>query len=154
MKYSFIFIFLILSSFCLFGQDKGVDPDVSLSELSVLDDKILKPGPDLPANLQGKIRFPNAFRWNRSGPTGGYWSENHSDDYIFRPISVNVAAYRLQIYSRWGLLIYDSSDIHKGWDGYVDNGDLAIQGVYIWKASGKFNDGSAFNKAGDVTFLY
>ena len=154
MKYFFIFIFLIFSSFCLFGQNKGADPDGSFSELSVLDNKLLKPGPDLPANLPGIIRFPNALRWNRTGPTGGYWSENHSDDYIFRPVSSNIAAYRLRIYSRWGLLIYESSDIHKGWDGYFNSDALAPQGVYIWNASGKFNDGSAFNKTGDVTFLH
>lgn len=154
MKFLFIFIPLILVSFCLSGQDNGAGTESSLSELSLPDDKLLKPGPDLPENLTGRIRFPNAFRWNRTGPTGGYWSENQSDDYTFRPLYSNVATFRLQIYNRWGLLIYESSDIHKGWDGYVNNRDLAIQGVYIWKASGKFNDGSAFNKAGDVTFLY
>jgi hypothetical protein len=62
MKYFSIFIFLIFSSLCLFGQDKGADPDGSFSDLSVLDDKLLKPGPDLPANLPGIIRFPNALR--------------------------------------------------------------------------------------------
>ncbi|HEX2920555.1 MAG TPA: gliding motility-associated C-terminal domain-containing protein [Bacteroidales bacterium] len=100
------------------------------------------------------ISFPTGFRWNRTGPTGGYWQENSIDDHIFRPFFENVEEYSLLVYNRSGMLIYKSSDIHKGWDGYFNNGNLATQGVYIWKASGTFKNGRLFNKTGDVTFVY
>lgn len=102
----------------------------------------------------GDIIFPNAFKWNGGGPTGGYWSENQQNDNIFRPFCTNVADYRLKIFSRWGSLVYESSDIHKGWDGYSRQGNLAFQGVYIWIVTGRYNDGTYFNKIGDVTFLH
>jgi PKD repeat protein len=102
----------------------------------------------------GDIKFPNCFRWNLSGPTGGYWTENKIDDNIFRPFFTNVDSYKLQIFNRWGVLIYESSDLHKGWDGYFGNGSLAVQGVYVWKATGQYADGSYFDKVGDVTFLH
>lgn len=144
MRDFMIVILLIMSSFCLKGQESR--PTVPGEE------KLLRP--DNPATLKGTIRFPNAFRWNQAGPTGGYWTENQVDDYTFRPVYTNVASYRLQIYNRRGLMIYESSEIGKGWDGYLANGLLATQGVYIWKVAGKFSDGSEFSKAGDVTFLY
>ncbi len=102
----------------------------------------------------GDIRYPNAFRWNGSGPTGGYWDENQMDDRVFRPFYTNIREYKLQIFNRWGVLIYESSDLHKGWDGYFGKSNLALQGVYVWKATGQYEDGTYFNKVGDVTFLH
>jgi PKD repeat protein len=104
----------------------------------------------------GDIKFPNAFRWNQTGPTGGQWSEGlyAEMDFVFRPFVENVIEYRLQIYNRWGALIYESHDLNKGWDGYFGNGNLAPQGVYVWIASGRYADGGYFEKAGDVTFLH
>jgi len=29
-----------------------------------------------------------------------------------------------------------------------------LQGVYVWKASGRYADGEYFDKVGDVTFLH
>jgi len=103
---------------------------------------------------EGAIKFPNAFRWNQSGPTGGYWKEYELADDIFRPFFTNVIEYYLQVFNRWGMLIYESHDLYKGWDGYFGSGNLAVQGVYVWKATGRFADGTYFNKVGDVTFLH
>ena len=104
----------------------------------------------------GTLKFPNAFKWNETGPTGGLWHEGlYSEmDFIFRPFFENVLEYRLQIFNRWGALIYESSDLHKGWDGYFGDGNLAVQGVYVWKASGRYADGEYFDMVGDVTFLH
>jgi PKD repeat protein len=102
----------------------------------------------------GEIKFPNVFKWNGSGPTGGYWEENQLNDNIFRPFYTNVIEYKLQIFNRWGMLLYESSDLQKGWDGYFGNTKLALQGVYVWKVVGRYADGTYFNKVGDVTFLH
>jgi PKD repeat protein len=102
----------------------------------------------------GQIHFPNAFRWNGSGPTGGYWQDNQLDDAIFRPYFTNVLSYKLQIFNRWGVLIYTSDDLHKGWDGYFNGSKLSVQGVYVWKAKGQYANGTYFDKVGDVTFLH
>jgi PKD domain/CHU_C Type IX secretion signal domain len=102
----------------------------------------------------GKISFPNAFVWNRTGPNGGYWQEGTIDDEIFRPHFENVIEYNLKIFNRWGVLIYESNDLQKGWDGYFGNGNLALEGVYVWRATGRFADGKYFDKVGNVTFLH
>jgi PKD repeat protein len=104
----------------------------------------------------GNLRFPNVFKWNGTGPTGGQWSEGvyPEMDYVFRPFFENVIEYKLQIFNRWGVLIFESHDLAKGWDGYFGNGDLATQGVYVWKVSGRYADGGYFDEVGDVTFLH
>ncbi len=104
----------------------------------------------------GTIKYPNAFKWNGTGPTGGEWTEgvHPSMDNVFRPFFENVIEYRLQVFNRWGVLIYESYDLKKGWDGYFGDGNLAPQGVYVWKATGRFADGEYFDKVGDVTFLH
>lgn len=106
------------------------------------------------SDISGTISFPNAFRWNQMGPNGGYWTENSVDDFIFRPVFTNVLSYKLRIFNRGGSLIYESSEINKGWDGYLRSGALAPQSVYIWQVKGQFADGSSFDKIGDVTFLH
>jgi hypothetical protein len=103
---------------------------------------------------EGEIAFPNAFKWNQSGPTGGYWNESSLNDNIFRPFFNNVISYNLQIFNRWGVLVFESNDIYKGWDGYFGSGNLGVQGVYVWRAKGQYADGAYFDKVGDVTFLH
>jgi len=102
----------------------------------------------------GEIKFPNAFVWDRTGPNGGYWQEGNVNDGIFRPHFVNVIEYNLKIFNRWGVLIYESNDLQKGWDGYFGNGHLALEGVYVWHVVGRYIDGTYFDKVGDVTFLH
>lgn len=102
----------------------------------------------------GQMVFPNAFRWNGSGPTGGYWTEGSIDNHVFHPHFENVVEYEMTIYSRWGELLYQSLELHKGWDGYFNDGSLAPQGVYVYKAWVKYVDGRNEVKVGDVTFLH
>lgn len=153
MKSALIFLLLLPGCLGLFAQAGSSEPESTLSSISKPDSTSARIPYD-PATLAGYITFANAFRWNHSGPTGGSWSDNIADDFIFRPVYLNVASYRLEIYNRNGYPVFESTEIHKGWDGYLKNGALASQGVYIWKASGKFSDGTVFSKAGDVTFIY
>ncbi|MGB8490297.1 MAG: PKD domain-containing protein [Bacteroidales bacterium] len=105
---------------------------------------------------KGFVKFPNVFKWNETGPTGGDWRDGVYEemDFVFRPFYENVIDYKLQIFNRWGVLIYESDDLHKGWDGYFGSGNLAVQGVYVWKVTGRYADGDYFNIVGDVTFLH
>ncbi len=99
------------------------------------------------------IKFPNAFVPNEGGPTGGYYS-NRSDqqEEVFHPVWSGVTAYNLRIYSRRGILVFESDDIEIGWDGYY-KGQKAEPGVYIWKVRGIYKTGEPFVKGGDVTVL-
>jgi hypothetical protein len=76
------------------------------------------------------------------------------DNTVFRPFLKNVIEFKMIIYTRWGTQIYESNNIYKGWDGYLGEGTLAEQGVYIYLVTGKYADGSSFKLVGDVTFLH
>lgn len=99
------------------------------------------------------IDFPNAFIPNTQGPSGGYYSSKSDEAaQVFHPSYTGVTDYHLKIFSKLGILIFESSDINLGWDGYL-KGQLCESGVYIWKVRGKFRNGEPFIKMGDVTML-
>ena len=105
------------------------------------------------ARAQGELEFPNAFTPDPSGPSGGdYDIGDQFDNDIFFPVFQAVKEYHLQIYNRWGELLFESDDIDKGWDGYY-RGELCPQDVYVWKVKAEFLDGNEVVKAGDVTLL-
>jgi hypothetical protein len=63
-----------------------------------------------------------------------------------------VSDFQLRIFSKKGILIFESNDIYIGWDGYL-KGQLCDPGVYIWKVRGTYKNGEPFVKMGDVTLL-
>ena len=100
--------------------------------------------------------FPNVFRPNPVGPTGGYYDINdpNSRNSVFFPgVADDVLEYNMVIYNRWGELVFESNDINKGWDGYIKD-SMAAQGVYVWKVKGKYLNGENFVFAGNVTLLH
>jgi PKD repeat protein len=99
------------------------------------------------------ISFPNAFIPDNQGPTGGYYSTKSDEAaQVFHPVSSGVSEYHLKIFSKLGILIFESSDLSIGWDGYY-KGQMSVPGVYIWKVRGKFRNGEPFIRMGDVTLL-
>jgi hypothetical protein len=99
------------------------------------------------------IDFPNAFVPNPGGPSGGaYSSKSDEGAQVFHPVFSGVSDYELKIFSKLGILIFESHDINIGWDGYF-KGQLNNPGVYIWKVRGNFRNGQQFTKMGDVTLL-
>jgi PKD repeat protein len=99
------------------------------------------------------IRFPNAFVPNHGGPTGGYYStRTDEDNQVFHPVASGVAAYNLKIYSKAGLLVFESNELEMGWDGYY-KGQKCSPGVYVWKVRGTFRNGQPIIMAGDITLL-
>lgn len=99
------------------------------------------------------IEFPNAFIPNPQGSSGGYYSSKSDESaQVFHPSFSGVSDYQLKIFSKLGIVIFESSDVNLGWDGY-HKGQLCDPGVYIWKVRGKFRNGEPFIKMGDVTLL-
>jgi gliding motility-associated-like protein len=63
-----------------------------------------------------------------------------------------VEDYKLEVFNRWGELLFVTEDVKVGWDGYY-RGQPAKQDVYVWKAYAKFSDGRETTMKGDVTLL-
>ena len=72
---------------------------------------------------------------------------------FFPPVQEQVSEYKLQIFNRAGVLIFQSNSINEGWDGYY-KGRLVMQGVYVWYVEGKYANGEPFKKVGDITLLH
>ncbi len=105
------------------------------------------------AEQGGKISFPNAFTPNPAGSNGGHYTYGEKENFVFYPyVQEGIDEYTLQIYTRWGELIFESHDIKIGWDGYY-RGKLSPQGVYIYKATCKFGTGLLKVTTGDVTLI-
>jgi PKD repeat protein len=99
------------------------------------------------------IKFPNAFIPNPNGPSGGYYSNRSDEDaYVFHPVHSGVSEYQLRIFSRRGILVFETNDVNIGWDGYY-KGQPVDPGVYIWKVRGDYINGEPFTLMGDVTLL-
>lgn len=99
------------------------------------------------------VVFPSAFTPNLDGSNGGFYDETSMENNVFFPYTSGVTEYRLEIYNRWGQVIFVSEDVKLGWDGYF-NGKLCQQDVYIWKAFIKMNNGKKFEKNGSLTLLH
>ena len=70
-------------------------------------------------NCGGGPYFPNAFTPN---------SDNKND--IFPPVVDGVEDFTMRIFNRWGDLLFESTDINKGWDGTY-KGNKVEQEVYV-----------------------
>jgi gliding motility-associated-like protein len=77
------------------------------------------------------IFVPNSFT-----PNGDEFNNT------FKPVygsSFTLVEYDLLIYNRWGEIVFQSMDISFGWDGTI-KGQIAPEGVYIWKLNIKTDD--------------
>ncbi|MGB3949337.1 MAG: PKD domain-containing protein, partial [Bacteroidia bacterium] len=98
------------------------------------------------------VIFPTAFTPNPDGPSGGNYDINDYSNNVFFPYTSGVIEYELQIFNRWGELIFESSDVKKGWDGYYRDKQCQ-QDVYVWKAYVRLSNGKVFEKVGNVTLI-
>lgn len=106
-------------------------PDSALVEINVYGDQI--------------FFAPNVIR-----PAGSNW-----DNAVFKPSIYGGVGdtYQLFIYNRWGEKIYETSDYHLGWNGYLRNGKIAPNGTYSWLIIYSDSQGTVFRKNGTVLLL-
>ncbi|HRH12414.1 MAG TPA: PKD domain-containing protein, partial [Bacteroidia bacterium] len=119
--------------------------DKNCKDTFALADKII-------ATTESGVQVPNAFTPNTSSSSGSVFDPKDKSNDIFHPVIKNVETYNLKIFSRWGELLFETSDPKEGWDGYF-RGKLCTQDVYVWKIYAKLMDGRIFDKAGDLNLL-
>ena len=84
---------------------------------------------------------PNAFSPNGDGV---------NDKVFVRGFGISKVSF--QIFNRWGELVFATTDINTGWDGYY-KGKLQPQDVYHYSAVVEFYTGEKLAKKGDITLL-
>lgn len=59
----------------------------------------------------------------------------------------------MQVFDRWGHLIFESKDKEVGWDGRDQSGKLYPMGVYVYKLDLVYVSGQQTTILGDVTLI-
>ncbi|MFO7867715.1 MAG: PKD domain-containing protein [Bacteroidales bacterium] len=106
-------------------------------------------------SLECDIQFPNVFTPIEDGSENeGYYDpsvpEKNND--IFHPIFNNIVDYNLQIFNRWGEIVFESNELDRGWNGYY-KGELSKSDVYVWKCQATCLGGENLELVGNVTLL-
>ncbi len=107
------------------------------------------------AKQGGITLLPNAFTPDPSGPRGGVpgGAGTNSFNDVFLPIVKGAEEFNMQVFDRWGNLIFESNNAQVGWDGYNQNGRLMPNGVYVYKLTLRLSDGQRTTQIGDITLI-
>ncbi|MEO0403404.1 MAG: gliding motility-associated C-terminal domain-containing protein [Bacteroidota bacterium] len=83
-----------------------------------------KNDPELEVEDEVAVDFyvPNSFTPNDDG-----------DNDIFKPVNVFGRPYTLNIYNRWGEILFQNTGVDVGWDGRKSSGGKFSQDMYIWE---------------------
>jgi len=85
--------------------------------------------------------IPTAFSPNNDGRND-----------FFHALSKGVVSFDLQLYNRWGTLLFSSVNPDSTWDGKL-NGIAQPVGVYIWVLKAQLDDGTVVDRKGSVTLV-
>jgi len=69
-----------------------------------------------------QLYIPSAF-----SPNGD------SKNPTFQPKGQYIKSFEMYIFDRWGMQVYHTTDITKGWDGSVGGGNISQEDTYIYK---------------------
>jgi PKD repeat protein len=91
------------------------------------------------------VYAPNAFRPDSDIP------ENKT----FMPVSLGVdpAKFHLQVFNRWGALVFESFTPENTWDGKLKRGGEAPMGNYVWRADYTDIQGFVHRQTGQVLLV-
>lgn len=87
--------------------------------------------------------IPNAFT-----------PDNDGNNDIFTAVGEEIEEFNMQIFNRWGELIYETQDLNSGWDGTTKNKtSQALEGVYVYNIKLRDWEGLYHNFTGKVTLI-
>jgi gliding motility-associated-like protein len=93
------------------------------------------------------IFIPNAFLPGKTKDGKSY----HNN--IFKPVVSSCGYYELEIFNRWGELMFQTNDPGKGWDG-VFKGSVVPEGVYIYHIRTTSIWGEPHEYRGSIMVMY
>ncbi|MGC9341645.1 MAG: gliding motility-associated C-terminal domain-containing protein, partial [Bacteroidales bacterium] len=90
------------------------------------------------------VTVPNAFTPNNDGRND-----------TFKPVfTLLPQKYLMIIYDRYGIIVFKSENPAIGWDGRVNGGELAIEGVYVYHIQYTSHTGTQGEQTGQLTLFY
>lgn len=98
----------------------------------------------LSIKVESRLTLPNVFTPNSDGKND-----------VFRPILTFIPEnYKMMIYDRNGVMVFQTEDPYSGWDGSISGKGKAIEGVYIYHIRFTSFNGSPVTQTGQVTVFY
>ncbi|MCW5906879.1 MAG: gliding motility-associated C-terminal domain-containing protein [Chitinophagales bacterium] len=91
--------------------------------------------------MEHVVYIPTAFSPNGDG-----------NNDLFRVIGSNIRDINLQVYNRWGEIVYASQNLFSGWDGMYKGVAMPME-VYVYQAKVIFIDGFVADYRGSVTLV-
>ena len=89
----------------------------------VRDENNCKDSSTIYLDFEATLYIPNAF-----------YPDSKNGNSSFKAVGINISAFEMKIYNRWGELLKILNDIDEGWDGKFEN-KLCPNDVYIWKVN-------------------
>lgn len=102
---------------------------------------ISAPSEDVCLALGSSLGIPNAFSPNNDGIND-----------VFKVKDANYLSFTLEIFNRWGNLVFKTTNPSTGWDGYFE-GRPAPTGSYTYRVSFQGTDKVPFTRAGSVLLI-
>ncbi len=91
------------------------------------------------------VYIPNSFSPN---------DDNLNEEFFPQGTGISEEKYQMQIYDRWGELIFSTSKLNEHWKGFKKNGTEAVlQDTYIYKIDLQTIKGNKLNKVGHVNLI-
>jgi gliding motility-associated-like protein len=92
-----------------------------------------------------RIYTPTAFSPNNDGV---------NDHYTVSAIGRSIEFIEhLNIYSKWGELLYTARELNEGWNGLAPNGEQSEQGVYVFHLKGTLINGAPIDEVGTFQLI-
>lgn len=93
--------------------------------------------------VRGNLYIPNAFT-----PDGDGLND------IFRAQGIDIAEFSMEIFDRWGNMVFECNQIEDGWNGAVMNSDYYAQaGMYTYIVVAREIHGDVFEMSGHVMLI-
>ncbi len=93
--------------------------------------------------VRGNIYVPNSFTPNEDGLND-----------LFRAEGIDIAVFKMEIFDRWGVMVFQSEDMREGWNGSTNGSEYyASSGVYAYRIVAREEHGDLFEIQGHVTLI-
>lgn len=127
---------------CVMCSQTIASPPVSSRYVvTIIDENGCKASDDVWIYFEPLVFVPNTFT-----PDGDEFNG------LFLVQGGNIRDFELNIFNRWGQLIFTSNDIKIGWDGTY-KGTICQDGTYTWKISYKDLRDNEFKRVGHVNLI-
>lgn len=145
---SFTFKLMLVVLISIFATGKGICQSTAdgyayyrITAYSAQNNRIISQSNIVKVAPALQVYVPNTFTPNEDGMNDKFGATGQG-----------IASFSMQIYNRWGELVFESHDLNDKWDGRF-HGEIMPNSVYLYKISVKGLNGHTDYKSGSVTLL-